>query len=233
MGLLVVIDEAGDGVVVAAREHAGGGLLFLDCTRVCVLVVCGHVCGVFWRTFLGVGGLAFGAGSIAALCGVLAGVQRIVQKEKRANEAAYNHLRVLGDADALALDDLDVVEAAEDLVLDLELGAHGELGALLDLEGLVLEGGLAAGVGEVDGDGVTAGRVHGEGENDADAGVRGVGEVLAAAEARGTACSAGGTRRRHLGRFFVSRECSRRRGIAGKARERSIEGAHHSPSARL
>lgn len=77
------------------------------------------------------------------------------------------------------------MQAAEDLVLDLELGAHGELGALLDLEGLVLERGLAAGGGEVDGDGVAAGGVHGQGEDDADAGVVGVGEVLAAAEAKG------------------------------------------------
>lgn len=98
---------------------------------------------------------------------------------------AYNHLRVLGDADALALDDLDVVEATQDLMLDLELGAHGKLGTLLDLEGLVLEGGLAAGLREVDGDGTATGRVHSEGEDDADAGVRGVREVLAAAEAEG------------------------------------------------
>lgn len=48
MSLLVVIDEAGDGVVVTAREHAGGSLLFLDCTRG-VLVACGNrsTCVVF------------------------------------------------------------------------------------------------------------------------------------------------------------------------------------------
>lgn len=97
----------------------------------------------------------------------------------------YNHLRVLGHTDALALDDLDVVQAAEDLVLDLELGAHGELGALLDGKGLVLEGGLAARGGQVNGDGRATRRVHGEGEDDADAAVVGVGNVLAAAEAEG------------------------------------------------
>lgn len=97
----------------------------------------------------------------------------------------YNHLRVLGDLNALPLDDLDVVQTAEDLVLDLELGAHGELGALLDLEGLVLEGRLAAGGGEVDGDGVAAGGVHGQGQDDADAGVVGIRDVGAAAETEG------------------------------------------------
>jgi hypothetical protein len=114
------------------------------------------------RTLLGVGGLLIGVGRITP-----------------------NHLRVLGDADALALDDLDVVQAAEDLVLDLELGAHGELGVLLDLEGLVLERLLAARLGEVDGDGVPAGRVHGQGQDDAHTGVIGVRDRGAASEAQG------------------------------------------------
>lgn len=92
---------------------------------------------------------------------------------------AYNHLRVFRDLDALALDDLNVVEAAENLMLDLELGAHGKLGTFLDLEGLVLEALLAAWRGEVNRDGWAARRVHGEGEDDADARVVGVGDVLA------------------------------------------------------
>ena len=97
----------------------------------------------------------------------------------------HNHLRVLGDPDALSLNDLNVVETAEDLVLDLELGAHGELGSLLDCEGLVLEGVLAAGSGEVNGDGVAAGRVHGQGQDDADSGVVGVRDVGATTETEG------------------------------------------------
>lgn len=96
--------------------------------------------------------------------------------------STHQHLGVLGDLDALALDDLDVVQATENLMLDLELGAHGELGALLDLEGLVLEGALAAGAREVDGDGVAARRVHGEGEDDAHARVAGIRDCGAAAE---------------------------------------------------
>lgn len=70
-------------------------------------------------------------------------------------------------------------------MLDLELCAHGELGTLLDLEGLVLERLLAAGSREVDGDGVAAGRVHGQGEDDADSGVAGIGDACAAAETKG------------------------------------------------
>lgn len=88
---------------------------------------------------LDVGGLLISVGSIAA-----------------------NHLRVLGDSDTLSLDDLDVVKTAENLVLDLELGAHGELGTLLDVERLVLEGGLASGGREIDGDGRATRRVHGQ-----------------------------------------------------------------------
>ena len=71
-------------------------------------------------TLLGVGGLFVRVGCVAA-----------------------NHFRVLGDLDALALDDLDVVETAQNLVLDLELGAHCELGALLNLERLILQSRLA------------------------------------------------------------------------------------------
>ena len=103
----------------------------------------------------------------------------------RVGPVAAQHLAVLADADALALDDLDVREAADDLVLDLEGDDHGELGALLDGEGLVLERGLAARLGEVDRDGRAAGGLEREGLDDAGARVRRVGEVLAAAEAEG------------------------------------------------
>lgn len=107
------------------------------------------------------------------------------ERPERGGES-YNHLGILGYADTLALDNLDVVQTAKDLMLDPELGAHGKLGALLDLEGGVLESGLAAGLGEVELDWRAAGRIHGEGLDDADAGVRRVGEVRAAtAEAEG------------------------------------------------
>lgn len=72
------------------------------------------------------------------------------------------------------------MQTAKDLVLDLELGDHGELGVLLDSERAVLESGLAARSGQVDGDGLAAGGLHGQGEDDADSGVVGVGDVLAA-----------------------------------------------------
>lgn len=45
----------------------------------------------------------------------------------------YQHLLVLRDADALAFNDLDVVQAGEDIVLDLELSGHVELCTFLDL----------------------------------------------------------------------------------------------------
>jgi hypothetical protein len=77
------------------------------------------------------------------------------------------------------------VKAAENLVLNLELGAHGELGTLLDVEGLVLEGGLASRGREIDGDGRTARGVHGQGENDADSGVVGVGDIGTTSKTKG------------------------------------------------
>jgi hypothetical protein len=115
---------------------------------------------LFQLTLLGIGGLLICVGGIAA-----------------------NHLIILGDSDALALDHLNVVQAAEDLVLDFELGAHGELGTLLDLEGLVLEGRLASRLRQVDGDGRATSRLHRQGEDDADAGIVRVRDRGAAAEA--------------------------------------------------
>lgn len=105
--------------------------------------------------------------------GLLIGVGRV----------APNHFRVLGHADALALDDLNVVQAAENLVLDFESSAHGELGTLLDPEGLIFETVLASGGGEIDGDGIASSGIHGEGEDDADAGVVGVGYVFSITQA--------------------------------------------------
>lgn len=52
----------------------------------------------------------------------------------------HDHLRVFGDLQPFPLHDLDIVQATENLMLNFELGAHRELGAFLDLEGLVLKG---------------------------------------------------------------------------------------------
>jgi hypothetical protein len=83
------------------------------------------------------------------------------------------------------LDDLEIFHSREDLVLDLELCLHAEAGALLDGEGLVLEGFSGAGGFEVDDDVGAAFDFETEGEDDAFAGVVGVGEVLARAQAEG------------------------------------------------
>jgi hypothetical protein len=50
--VLVVVDKGRDGVVMAAREHAARGLLFIE--------------------LLGVDGLLVGVGGVASLVGVLA-----------------------------------------------------------------------------------------------------------------------------------------------------------------
>lgn len=52
---------------------------------------------------------------------------------------AAEHLLVLADTDTLALNGLDVLEATENIVVDLENDLDVELGTLLDGEGLVLE----------------------------------------------------------------------------------------------
>lgn len=95
----------------------------------------------------------------------------------------YDHFRVLGNSDTLALDNLNVVKATQNLVLDLELGHDGELGTLLNLEGLVLE--IARGR-QVDSDGRSAGRFHAKLEDNANSRIVGVGDGGAtAAETEG------------------------------------------------
>lgn len=94
----------------------------------------------------------------------------------------YNHLLVLL-AEDLALDDLDVLQAGEDLVLDLEADLHAEGSALLDCKGLLGQGIDGSGVLQIDDNVVAALDLEAEGEDDALAGVVGVGEVLARSQA--------------------------------------------------
>lgn len=96
-------------------------------------------------------------------------------------ELSYNHLGVFGHTDALAFNDLNVVQATEDLVLDFELSAHGESGTLLDLERLVFETVFASRGGKIDRDGVASRRIHGESLDDTDTRIVGVGNVFAIA----------------------------------------------------
>ena len=89
----------------------------------------------------------------------------------------------LADADALALDLLQILEPAQHLVLHPELRLHAELGPLLDAEGFLFQLLHAARRGQVDDDVVAALDLEREGGDDAFAFVRGVdGERLATAE---------------------------------------------------
>jgi len=92
-----------------------------------------------------------------------------------------NHLLILANPNTLPLHNLYIVQTRQNLMLHLELRSHVELGTLLDLERLVFESLLCILGREIDGDGWLTFGIHGEGEDDAVAGVIGVGEVLAAA----------------------------------------------------
>lgn len=122
-------------------------------------------------------------GAYEPYCEELAAASKQKKKRYFGKRTAYNHLAVLGHLDTLTLDNLHIVQTAEDLVLHLEGGRHGELGALLDLVGLVLERVFGARSTKVDGDGWAAGRVHGERVDDAHTRVAGVAEVIAARQA--------------------------------------------------
>lgn len=70
-------------------------------------------------------------------------------------------------------------------MLDAEAGLHAESGALLDGEGLLVEGLEGAGLGQVDDDVRSALDFQAQGEQDDLARVVGVGDGLAAAESEG------------------------------------------------
>ena len=89
---------------------------------------------------------------------------------------------LFADFDSLSLDDLNVVKAAKDLMLYLEFRNHGELGTLLDLERLVLEGLLASRGFKIDSDGLATRRLHGKRLDNADACIIGIRKVLASAK---------------------------------------------------
>ena len=71
-------------------------------------------------------------------------------------------------------------------MLDLELGNHSELSSLLDLEWLVLQGGLCTLCGEVDGHRGAASSFQREGEDDALARVVWIGDGWSGGEAKGS-----------------------------------------------
>lgn len=99
--------------------------------------------------------------------------------------STHNHLLVLADPDALPLHNLHVLQTREDLVLHLELRNHCELGALLDLERLVLQGRLSTLLGKINCDRWAALGIHRQRENDALAGVGRVGDGWACGETEG------------------------------------------------
>lgn len=123
----------------------------------------------------------------------------------------YNHLLHLL-LHAHPRDDLHVLHAAEDFVLDAEASLHAESGALLDGEGLLVEGLEGAGLGQIDDDVRSALDFQAQGEQDDLAGVVGVGDGLAAAEterlfplAEGLivlVCGDGGVRQEWRGRVW-------------------------------
>ncbi len=73
----------------------------------------------------------------------------------------YNHLLVLADSNTLPLHNLNILQTAQDFMLDLELGRHVELCPLFDLEWLILQGRLRTFGAEIDSDRRTTLTLHG------------------------------------------------------------------------
>lgn len=174
MSLVVVVDELGDGLVVAAGEHAGGCGLGLDC----LLVSSSTGADISLRallTLLFVDGLVLSVGTVRALVSI-----SDLDASHMFRATTHHHLLQLV-AHGASGDLLEVLQAREDLVLHLELHLHAELGTLLDGKGLALELFNGAGRPEVDDDVGAAFDLEAERLDDAFARVIGVGQRLAGA----------------------------------------------------
>ena len=80
--------------------------------------------------------------------------------------SAHEHLFILAYPYAFPLDDLQVLQPAQDIMLNLEVGLHAELGTFLDGEGLRLQRLESAGSGQIDGDIRATLNLEGQGLND-------------------------------------------------------------------
>jgi hypothetical protein len=98
---------------------------------------------------------------------------------------AYHHLLHLL-ANSQALDNLEIFQASQDLMLNLELGLHAESSALLDGEGFALERLDSTRGPQVNDDVFSTFDLKTEREDDTFAGVVGVRDVLALTEAEGS-----------------------------------------------
>lgn len=97
----------------------------------------------------------------------------------------HKHLLVLADTEALALDSLYVLQSTQDVVVDLEGHLDAEVGALLDLEGLIFQLFNCAFGGDIDYDVGPAFNLEGEGLDDACSGVVGVANRVTGVETEG------------------------------------------------
>lgn len=165
MGMVVIIRKPAGGIICAPSQHSAGRLIRLDCTpRVSTLLPMAEPRGP------SLAATHLLSGSVWTSLTLLF----IRPRLSRVRCVAAQHLLVLVDLDALSLDHMHILESAEDLVLDAELCLHAELGALLDLEWLLLEVLERAGRRQVDGDVGATGDFERQGLNHALARVRGV-----------------------------------------------------------
>lgn len=118
MRLIVIVNELGHGIVVAARNHARRRRLGFDCRQKRQQSVHVQLNWERWR-------------AKPTLLLVLALVRRVGRVR------AYHLLHLV--ADAHALDHLHVLEPRQDLVLHLEARLHAKRRAFFDGKGLAFE----------------------------------------------------------------------------------------------
>lgn len=175
--LVVVVNELGNGTILATAQHARGRSIGFEFLFVFLLV------GSIWR----VRSLIRGTSTISALKSRKGGKGRREKGERKKEERGkktHNHLLHLILQRSPA-HDLHILQSTQNLMMDLKSRLHPECGAFLDGEGVVLEIFERAGLFEIDDDVWAAFDFEAERFDDDFAGVFGVADGGACAQAEG------------------------------------------------
>lgn len=132
MGVLVVVEEFRHSIVMASSNHPRRSLLQSNCSDP---LASGTTAG-WHKTYISSHTSA--CQRYSAHSSPRPQSDNHHQQDNHTRGRTHQHLLILANTNALPLNDLEILQTAEDLMLDLEYGLDAEIGPLLDRERLVL-----------------------------------------------------------------------------------------------
>lgn len=148
MGVLVVVEEFRHSIVMASSNHPRRSLLQSNCSD---SLASGTTAG-WHKTYIS------SHTSACRRCSAHSSPRRQSDnhQDNHTRGRTHQHLLILANTNPLPLNNLEILQTAEDLMLDLEYGLDAEIGPLLDRERLVLQPVERARSGQVDDDIIAA-----------------------------------------------------------------------------